>query len=194
MNTEELKKILEKYYEGKASEEEELTLRKFFSENNVPVGFETEKEIFGFYERMGKIPDLSPDFEGKIIAGIDKNISGSLKKRRLVISLLSAAAGVLILTGLYFFFLNKTEPGDTFSDPELAYAETLKILYNVSLQFNNGTQTLRPLGKMQEVSTKSFEEINRSTIIIEEKMKNLNYIRNAMDLISLPSSEKLINK
>jgi hypothetical protein len=67
-------------------------------------------------------------------------------------------------------------------------------LYNVSLQFNNGTQTLRPLGKMQEVSTKSFEEINRSTIIIEEKMKNLNYIRNAMDLVRLPSSEKLINK
>jgi hypothetical protein len=195
MNTEELKKLLEKYYEGKTSEAEEFTLREFISNNNIPVGYETEKEIFGFYSGLEKVPEPSPDFEEKIMTVLDKNISGlwSLKRRRLVLSLFNAAAVVLILTGSYFFFIHKSEPGDTFSDPELAYAETLKILYTVSSRLNKGTQTLKPLCKMNEAGSKSVEAINKSTIIIEENMKNMNYFRKAFEIISL-SSKDSINK
>jgi len=185
-------KLLEKYYEGNTSEAEELLLRQYFCKEDSPAGYETEKEIFGFYSDLEKIPEPSADFEKRILAGIDRNIfrSDLQKKRRLFLSLMGAAAGVLILTGSYFFFIHRAEPRDTFSDPELAYAETLKILYNVSSGLNHGTQSLKPLSKMQVIPRKSFKAIDKSAKIFEEKMKSLNYISEAFNIVSLPSGER----
>lgn len=193
MNTEELNKLVEKYYEGKTSDTEELLLRDFFCGNNIPAGFEAEKEIFSFYSGLEKIPEPSHDFEDKVLAGVEKSISVQLshKKSRLVISILSAAAGILILTGSYFFFIHKTEPADTFSDPELAYAETMKVLYNISSHINQGTQSLKPLSKMQDVSSKSFETISKSTMMIEENMKNLDNILKAVDKPGVQSNDSI---
>jgi hypothetical protein len=114
-----------------------------------------------------------------------------MRKRRFALSIASAAAGVLILAGTYFFFLHRAEPRDTFSDPQLAYAETMKILYNVSSKINQGTRPLNSLGKMQDFSSKSFEAFDRSAVMIEEKLKNLGYIRKAMDMVSLPEGDSL---
>ena len=40
MNSEEIKRLLEKYYEGATTSDEELLLKKFFSMDNVPPGSE----------------------------------------------------------------------------------------------------------------------------------------------------------
>jgi hypothetical protein len=193
MNTEELKKLLEKYYEGTTSESEELAIRKFFSKKNIPSEFEAEKEIFGFYSSLENIPEPSTDFEEKIMSAVNNSISTSGEKRRFVISLLGAAAGVLILIGTYFFFVYQKQPRDTFSDPQLAYAETMKILYDVSSRLNKCTESLKPVGKIHEVRSKSFKTINRSTLKVEENMKNLNYLNKAMDIINVPSNDKINN-
>jgi predicted Zn-dependent peptidase len=44
-----LKEILDKYYEGESSPEEELELKKYFSGNDVLKGYEAEREIFRQY-------------------------------------------------------------------------------------------------------------------------------------------------
>ena len=40
--------------------------------------------------------------------------SRSARVRKFLIPLLSAAAGLLILAGSYFFFIHRTEPEDTY--------------------------------------------------------------------------------
>jgi hypothetical protein len=193
MKREELNRLLEKYYDGNTSEAEELWLRDFFSSGNIPDGYEAEKEIFGFYSGFEKIPEPTPGFEKKILDAVDNNIGHILilKRRRFVFSLVSAAAGVLLLAGTYFFFLHRAEPRDTFSDPQLAYAETLKILYNVSSKINHGTRPLGSFGRMYDLSSKSFEAFDRSTTMVEEKLKNLGYIRKAAEMVSLPEVDSL---
>jgi hypothetical protein len=193
MKTEDLNKLLEKYYEGNTSEPEEQALMKFFRGDEIPAGYETEKEIFSFYSTYEKIPEPSADFEKRIMAAIDDSVAPTsiLKNRRLVYSLLSAAAGVLVLIGSYFFFTNRPEPADTFSDPRLAYAETMKILHNVSSKLNRGTQPLNSLGKMQAFSTRGLGAIDRSATIIEQKMKSLEHIRKAMDMVTIPAGDSL---
>ena len=192
MNKEEIKRLLEKYYNAESSEEEELILRKFFREEDVPEALLQEKEIFSYYSRSDVVPELSAGFEERIIAAIDKADSADAagNKRKLILSLVSIAAGLLILTGSYFFFIHRTEPGDTFSDPGIAYAETMKILYDVSSRLNRGAQALEPVGKMQDVTNKSLNAINNSTIIIEEKLKTLDHFRKAMEIINITKNEK----
>jgi hypothetical protein len=181
MNEEELKRLLEKYYNGTSTDEDEKTLRAWFTENIAPEGYEAEKEIFSYYVEDGKAHEPSDGFEARIIKAIDDSdrVSLKAKARKLFLPALSAAAGLLILAGSYFFFVHSPGNGDTFTDPEIAYAETMKILMDVSSQMNQGTRSLKTVGRINEMKTKSFESINKSAVLVEKNLRNLEYLRSA---------------
>jgi hypothetical protein len=184
MKEEELKKLLERYYNGESTTEEEKSLREYFSLGNIPAGYEAEKVIFSYYTSSSVITEPSDGFEARIMAGIDNSDfkTGTGRFRKNILPYLSIAAGLLILTGSYFFFIHRTEPADTFKDPEIAYAETMKILMAVSSKLNQGTHGLKPVGKLNEATNKSFETINNSTKIIEKNLKNLDYLEKAFEI------------
>jgi hypothetical protein len=192
MNEEELNRLLGKYYSGDSTEEEEKTLRAYFSADTVPEGYETEKEIFCYYMASGNIPEPSPDLRDRILAGIDaSNEKRGLKKvSRFLVPLLGTAAGILLLAGSYFFFVKRDEHLDSFKDPEIAYAETMKILFDVSSQLNRGAQSLQPVSKINEMKVKSFKTINKPAILVEKTLKSLNYLKNAEQTNRMPFRNK----
>lgn len=192
MKEEQLKRLVEKYYNGESTEEEESILRDFFRNENVPEGYKAEKEIFSFYTGSENIPEPSIDFEARILAGIDASDreAGSQKTKRYIISIMSAAAGLLLLAGSYFFFVKKSETADTFTDPKIAYAETVKILRNVSFQLNQGIRVLEPVSRINEVKIKSIETINKSTRVVE---RNLDYFQKIIEISHNPADNS-INK
>lgn len=172
MNEEELKRLIQKYYNGESTEDEENALRVFFGKNDIPRGYEAEKAIFGYYDEPETIPEPSHDFEAQILAAIDASErKGNL--RRFIIPLISAAAGIIILAGTWFFFTRRTETTDTFTDPQLAYMETVRILRDVSSQLNHSVSVLEPVGKLNEVREKSFIPIKESTRIVEKNLQTL---------------------
>jgi len=187
MNSEEIRHLLEKYYSRESTLEEEVFLKEFFSQANVPEDLVEEKDIFIFYLQSVIVPEPSPAFENNIISAIDSLDKGSesLKHKRVFLILTGIAAGMLIMTGSYFFFIHKSEPRDTYTDPAIAYAETMKILYNVSSKLNQGTQTLDRISSMQEVTRESLETVNRSASIIKEKMKPLDNIRKFREVVDV---------
>jgi len=178
MNSEEIKRLLEKYYEGATTSGEELLLKKFFSMENVPTDLRSDQEIFRYYMQAAEIPEPSADFEKKIISAIESEEldSDRIKRRRLFVTLSGIAAALLIITGSYFFFTNRSEPRDTYSDPEVAYAETMKILYQVSARLNKGTKALGHLSTLQDETQKTMETVGRSTAKIENSMKPLDNV------------------
>jgi hypothetical protein len=192
MNTEEIKKLLEKYYNAECSEEEEMILRKFFMEEDVPEELREEKEILNYYSVSAIFPEPSDGFEERIISAVDKAESAytTAGRRKLYISIASIAAGLLILAGSYFFFISRSENTDTFSDPDIAYAEAMKILCNVSARLNRGTRALENVAMMQDVPGKSLKTINRSTTIIEEKLKTMDYFNKAVEIIDPERKEE----
>lgn len=194
MKEEELKRLIEKYYNGESTEEEERSLRDYFRRNSIPEGYEAEKVIFGYFDESTEVPEPSIDFEARILAGIDTSESKrrSQTMKKYLLPILSAAAGLLILGGSYFYFMN-AESRDSFTDPEIAYAETIKILRDVSSQMNRGTHVLEPVGKINKVTKKSFETINKSTRIVEKNLKNLELLSKAIEITQVPV-EKNINK
>jgi hypothetical protein len=195
MKEEELKRLIEKYYNGESTEKEENILKDYFRKEDIPEGYEAEKLIFSYYTESSEIPGPSIDFEARIMAGIDasgRNIS-SLKIKRYLLPVLSAAAGLLLLVGSYFLIVKKAETGDTFSDPQLAYAETIKILRDVSSQLNHSARALEPVAKINEMGKKSFASINKSTRIVEKNLKNLDHLHKALEIKHV-NVEKNINK
>jgi len=195
MKEEDLKRLIDRYYSGESTEDEEIVLKDYFRKNNAPDGYEAEKVIFGFYSESAGIPKPSIDFESRILAGIDasERQTTSLKLKKYLFPMISAAAGVLLLAGSYFYFTSRAEPTDTFKDPEMAYAETIKILRDVSSQLNRGAQILEPVGKMNEITKKSFETINKSTRMVQKNLKSLDFLKNSYKVKQYPSG-KSINK
>ena len=180
MNEEELNRLIEKYYSGESTEEEEYKLKEYFRRSDIPEGYEAEKIIFGYYTESADYIEPSVSFEERIIAGIDASEKKQMQFRRHLLPVMSAAAGLLILAGSYFFFVNKSQPLDTFKDPRIAYTETIKILMDVSEKMNKGSQVLEPVGKINEMTKKSIETINKSTKYVKQNLKNLDMIQKAL--------------
>lgn len=188
MNTQEILVLLDKYYLGESSDDEERLLRNYFSEGSVPPGLENEKEIFDYYSASFKTPAPSADFEKRIISAIDKtrkDAPGFQIKRKLY-AVISSAAVVLLLLGSWFLFDGKSDPADTFSDPALAYAETLKILYNVSSELNSGIDALEPVRKIESAAVRSMGTISRSAGMIESNLRSLGHFQKAIDIVNSP--------
>jgi hypothetical protein len=195
MNAEELDRLIGKYYNGESTEEEEKALRDHFKNDTASDGYEAEKAIFGYYSAAGEAPEPSEGFETGILTEIDaiNARARSLRLRKLILPYLGAAAGLLIFACSWFFFIHSTESADTFKDPGIAYAETVKILMNVSKQLNHGTQALEPFGKISKMTAKSFKSINRSALIIDNGLRNLENLQKAIDLQTKPAIKSLNN-
>jgi len=191
MNTKEIKRLLEKYYNAESSEEEELIIRNFFRGGHIPEELRSDREIFAYYEEMSGIREPSGNLEGRIIAAIagSEQKIGSPFRKRILISLSAVAAILLILAGSYFFLARESGPGDTFTDPRIAYTETMKILYDVSARMNRGTMALATVGRMEEITAKSLDELSRPANVIGETLAPLDQLGQALEAFGKISNE-----
>jgi hypothetical protein len=188
MKDEELSKLLEKYYQGESSEEEEFILKNFFRGNNIPAEYMAEKEIFSRYNLSEAVPEPSEDFEDRIIAEIERveKSRNTSKFRRVVLYSLSTAAGLIIIAGSYLFLNSSREPKDTFSDPKIAYAETMKILIDVSSKLNRGNKALQPLGRINIMTNESLKYVKKSTMIIGKSLNSIGNLDKAAGKATIP--------
>jgi hypothetical protein len=182
MKEERLKELLDKYYLGETSEAEETELKEYFRRTDIIEGYEAESHIFCHYLKTGSIPEPSAGFTERIAKAIDEleNPPRREFKRKRYIIILSSAAAILLLIGTYFIFLNQKDPEDTFTDPQLAYAETMRILNEVSVRLNKGTEALKPINKLQYMST-GINSMERSTDIISKNLKRIKILEGIPD-------------
>jgi hypothetical protein len=196
MNTQEINSLLEKYYEGRSSDEEEQLLRRYFREADVAPELQAEKEMFGYYDTFLSIPQPEADFEERIIRSVDSaEIRGGLHTTgRYLFTAMSTAAAILLLVGSWFLFIRRTEPADTFRDPSIAYNETVRILYNVSARMNSGMNAMDPMRKAQSVASKSMGRVGKSAGMINDNLKALDYFQKAMVIVSSPLEINTLKK
>jgi hypothetical protein len=179
MKEEFLKKLLEKYYNGDTSVEEELSLKEYFSGEEVQPGYEAEKEIFRLYSASEEITAPDDGLEDRIKIAID-HLEEQQPKRTPVIrryTVMSIAAALLILVASYFILKHHAEPEDTYSDPRLAYAETIKVLNEVSVKLNRGTAALKPVTKIKRAADSGMRTVSKSAALFTESLKPIGRIK-----------------
>jgi hypothetical protein len=99
---------------------------------------------------------------------------------------LSTAAGLIIIAGSYLFLNSSREPKDTFSDPKIAYAETMKILIDVSSKLNRGNKALQPLGRINIMTNESLKYVKKSTMIIGKSLNSIGNLDKAAGKATIP--------
>ena len=158
MNLQKIEQLIKKYEEGDTSVDEEKLLKDFFLNDDVPLHLKSYINLFAFIDDSQKEELLDENFDKKILDAIggDVVIPISTRKRKLY-TIVSIAAGIALLIGVYFQFnSNVIQISDTYDDPRLAYAETKKILLMVSGNLNSGVSELE---KVSEFNT-GLEKLN----------------------------------
>ena len=154
MDIKELRKLLQKYYNGETTLKEEDTLKKYFVDNpDIDEEFRAEKEQFIMFEKAEKQDVPIEDFEKKLEILIDnqKVKYPVFKRNKIWIQITAVAASVLIIFGVYNsikYFTGKPEYKDTIEDPQLAYEETKKTLLYISEKLHYGTRELENINKL----------------------------------------------
>ena len=145
--------LLEKYWQGETSREEEAQLRRYFREEEPPAALRSVAELFRYYDHP---PQLDEDFDEQLLAQLSEGKSVAMWPALLKI----AAVVAIFLAGAWWTkqaYFTSPEPAvaivtssDTYEDPERAYEETKQALLLVSSLMNEGTQHLAKLEKFDE--------------------------------------------
>lgn len=149
-NLNKIKQLLEKFYEGQTSLEEEIHLKEYFAGDSIPEELLEDKELFVSMGAADGQVIVPGDLNTKLIDTINAAERKETRVKRInLYSFSGLAAGLLIIFSVYFAFLRET-PTDvlaqyTIQDEEQAYLEAKKALTYVSAKLNRGTAELKPL-------------------------------------------------
>lgn len=170
METKRTQILLQKYYDGISTPEEELDLLEYFSENEVPEEWKSAKEqLLGFQDIRDEEISIPEDLQQSIIKNLEPlQIDKKVKRlnTRPIYSVISVAASIVLIASA-LLFMNRQPDLGSFDDPDIAYAETKEALDMVSKYFNQGTEKLTNLGKMEEavkplVNLKKVDDTRRT--------------------------------
>jgi hypothetical protein len=150
MDSKTIHTILEKYWEGESSLQEEAKLREFFNQDNVPKEFESVRPLFQYFKQEQEAY-LNGDFDERLsskLKAVD-NVRGRAHSLSFYIRRVAAVAA--ILAGVIFFFnkgfFNTTSDEIAFNDlnqqekveAQIAYTEVKAALLLMSKKLKKGT-------------------------------------------------------
>ncbi len=98
MNQEEL---LDKYYKGETTPEEEQELKAHFQESENDSA---EKDIFGYFQKESFVPD---DLEASVFAQLTEHQNKTKNRKIRLYSIISSAAVIAVILGIYLNFQAK---------------------------------------------------------------------------------------
>lgn len=171
MDSQKIKFLLDKYYQGKTSLEEERVLKEYFSQQNSSYNDTADKEILSHFNSDKTF--LPANFMDEMDEIVECEWKYSSKRRFLkIVKWSSSIAAVLIIAVGVFVFNKVGSPAytDTYQTEEEAYMETKKVLLFISNTMNNKTASLKYLSNVND----SFEKCAQLSKINE----TLNSIKN----------------
>jgi hypothetical protein len=162
--------LVEKFWTGESSLEEEAMLRQYFQTHDVPEHLEATAAYFNtlVQDQKVKISDLA--FEKRLQEKLNPKKSTTL--RQLWMNSFKVAAGIALLaTAAYLIWKEPTLPplespaiatleDDTFDDPKEAFEETKKALMMLSSNIGRGKQPVEKIATFHETETKIKENLS----------------------------------
>ena len=187
MNWQEIEKLLDRYFEGETTLEEENLLREFFSVNEIPEKYHGMAAYFRFMQSEARRCLDTTGFDQNIIPGLSltgKEPAKILKfRQQWHYWATGIAVSIMIMVAVFLKFdpfSSRIE--DTFHDPQVAYQEAKKILLFVADKINYGTSHLEPVSRF-ETGLKSLEPVASYNDGINE-ISRLDHIDKTSKLIS----------
>ncbi len=170
-----IRKLLDRFYLGETTLEEEQLLLAYFSSASVPEELIADRDLFRSLDPAGNNIVVPGGLNQKILDVLDQQERKEVRTRRIsIFSLSGLAAGLLVVIALYVGYfrdgqsdlLASQELTDTYENPQDAYAEAKRALTYVSAKLNAGTSELERVKQVSKTTSdplKSLSKINKGS-------------------------------
>ena len=153
MDYKQIKLLLEKFYDGKTSVEEELVIQEYFKKGDIPGELYAEKELFESFQKIDD--DNEPaELKSELTELIEERWAESTRNRFKALAKWSIGVAASISIGFMIFF-NSTEENtsmpDTYVNEQEAYNATKNALLLVSEKMEMASNKLSSL---QQINSK----------------------------------------
>jgi len=151
MELQKLERLLDKYFDGDTSLEEEQVLHLYFKSNAVAAHLEVYRDMFAYFSesKKDKLPEaFSLETEIKTKTRVVSN----WKKWYSIAALLIVALGAA-----FFFEQNSNRIAAEEQEAMAAYENAKEALDFISIQFNESSQKLAYVTEFGENSNKIFK-------------------------------------
>lgn len=183
MKPNEFKRLVDKFYAGETSEQDEQLIKDLLDKKEYAGQFEDLRTHILAMLEMEKESILDNTFDDRIMAQISNQEQPIEKRKIWGYSLSAVAAAALLFFSIWLIpdlFQPKSVYG-TITDPIIAFNETQKILDTISIKMNKGIvpvkKSVKELDKGLSKTTK-IKEISKSM----QKMKKLEELNRASEL------------
>ncbi len=146
-----IEQLLNKYWNGESSIQDEKILKTYFSKQNIHPDFLKYKPLFQYYT-LAKDIEINDKIEREIIHDL-KPIKGS-KIKKLKYWTRASAAAILLFFSVWSYqnYSMDTTKHIEIENPEEAYAATKEALLLLSSKLNQGTdKATKGIVKVQDV-------------------------------------------
>lgn len=150
METVEIKHLLDRFYRGETSMDEEKRLSDFFRQENVPDEFLSDKKLFDALNNNAiDVPqESSKAIEALIDSFTDDNsVRTSVKRANIRYWAIGIAASLALILGVRQVQKSQQPEStlftDTYKNPDDAYQATMDALQLFSENFSKGTETVK---------------------------------------------------
>lgn len=147
-----IEQILELYFEGESSLEQEQKLWAYFTGDDVAPHLEKYTALFSAFAKAKK-----ERYTGEI----------NLPKKKAFSPVFSIAASILVLVGLFLFFNNNRNNNNTdygtYKDPEVAALKTKQALFMMGSFMDQSTSKLSALDEFDKTTDKYINNSNNNT-------------------------------
>ena len=155
----EIEKLLDKYFAGKTSVQDENELKKYFHQNDIPDKLKIYKELFNFYDNEKILEINNRQFDERVVENIRKQRQSN---KSFYYRIIAVAATLLLVFGSYLFFksekqIKKANKIVLTSNEKFAINKTIEVFVKVSKIMHSVSE---PLSKFQYIKT-TDKELNK---------------------------------
>lgn len=187
METKKIAELLQAFFNGESTVEEERTLETYFKSGNVAEEF---REYEGFFNGISELANVVDDrnIEEEVMDYILENENRERTRYRwLWQTVTGIAASIIVILGGFLYYQQQQKPfDDTFKDPKEAYVYAQQTLHFVSGKYNKGLAGLSNFEKLQKAS----QPIKKATAPVNEFYNALEKMEKNQALINSESKEE----
>lgn len=144
MDLQELDRLLDGFYSGKSSPEEEERLIDILFSEHIPEKYAPDRSIFQVIRNGRMIPEPSEDLDSRLRKRLDleeRNVIWRSRSRRLYLAV-AVAASLLIAFSSYLIVRSDNKVGLTLAETEMVTQKMFTTINTVSTGFREGKSAI----------------------------------------------------
>lgn len=151
METKEIKRLLQLYFNGESTDQDERNLENYFQSGDIADELKEYAEFFGGISELANAGDNSTIEEDIMDYILENEHREKTKFRQMWRVVTSVAATVIIVLGGFLLYQQQQKPfEDTYKDPEQALVVAQQTLQFMSSKYNKGLAGLTEFNKLDK--------------------------------------------